>query len=343
MYKSIALLATAICLASCVRVGESDTPLPPLEDGASARLHISIPGPDTKSVTGDELSSLQILIYDDSGILENGTYSREWNGGLDFTLSVGQKTLCLVANAPELRSVGSLNSLRQITFDYSENIPASSGGILMTTSVTKTVTAGDNTCSANLSRRASRIVLAPVDISGMNSALAAKVSFRAAFLINVRSRIKFDGQEAATAGSYLYKAGCDSGGRPIEALSGNGAFWWNGLDCVISGDLTSEGATLLCFANNFDGQSADYAGTDPSAFSVSRTRLVVEAVTDSGEVWYYPVSLPAPLRDNYSYEVHLSVSGPGSDHPNVAPEYDNYSASLVIKDWTGGATYTEIL
>lgn len=339
MHPSIPLLAAVLCLASCASVGDAESPSPPLE--SQAHLHISVP--TTKSVSGDELASLQILIYDGAGVLESSKYARNWSGGLDFTLSTGTKTICLIANAPELEGVGSLTSLSQVTFSYSETVPGDSGGILMTSSLTKSVEAGSNSCSVTLSRRASRIVLSPVDVSGMNSALAAKVSFRAAFLTNVRSSVTFYGQDFPSEGDYLYKAGCDAAGRPIDAIAGSGTFWWNGLDCVVRDDLTSEGATLYCFANNYNGSSEDYTGTNPSAFTVSRTRLVVEAVTESGSVWYYPVSLPAPLRDNYSYEVNLSVSGPGSDHPNQAPQYQNYTASLSIKDWTGGAVYTENL
>ena len=72
-----------------------------------------------------------------------------------------------------------------------------------------------------------------------------------------------------------------------------------------------------------------------------KARLVVAARVD-GTVYYYPVTF-ASLERNKSYDVQLTISGLGSDDPNVPVEKGAAGISISVSDWVSGSDYTETI
>ena len=328
---------------SCMR---EEKPPVILDDkgGDVATLRVSVLERDeTKSPGEEDIATLQIMVFDGNGIMEASLYADDWDGEEEMTVTSGAKRICLVANYPEMEGINTYGDLERVVFTFQECSPEANGGFLMTSEISTELRPGRNRLEATLRRRVSKICLSPIDLSGMNPALRGKISFRAAFLTNVRKSVSFGGQTAPDVSEFCYKVGCDSLGRAIDALGGAFRPAWGTFGCLSLKDLAKEGGSLYCFPNNLDGSVEDYSGTVPESFTPSRTKLVVQAVTSSGKVWYYPLRLPAPLLDNHTYTINLSVSGPGSDHPDIIPEYGSYSARLSVNPWVHGATYTENL
>jgi len=75
--------------------------------------------------------------------------------------------------------------------------------------------------------------------------------------------------------------------------------------------------------------SDDNRGWD-SVWSPRRTRLVVTASFD-GMKYYYPVSIPSLIRNN-TYDVSLTILGPGSIDPDIPVEKGSVEIKLDVSD-----------
>ena len=95
---------------------------------------------------------------------------------------------------------------------------------------------------------------------------------------------------------------------------------------VSSGESITPNAKFYGYENT---PTADNSGWSEE-WSSRRTRLVT-VVTMGGKTYYYPVSIPE-FKRNYSYDVSLTVLGPGSDDPDIPVSKSDLAVKVDVSD-----------
>lgn len=351
--KKIILLPAAIMAAltlSCSR--EDPAREQSIPQNGELLINILPDGIATKAGTPDissqshetRVQKIDIYVFDENGQL-NLHHQKENNSLNDIRLSVstGAKKVWAVLNGPTLDGIVRVSDLETALVSMEDNQATASGGTFtMAGSNTCTVTASGTTpCTITAARFVARIRLTKVKVN-LPTAYGS-VDFPSIMLTNVVADRKIGGE--AGTGRWINKKGRTDQGRIIDGSASAKAsaeavtfLKWN--KHVSNGSQLDLSDQFLCFYGFENPATEDRTGTG-GTFLEEPTRLVLTA-TISGSTYYYPVTLPN-LQRNRAYEVELTITGLGSDDPDIVPKRGSVDADITILPWKEGIIVNETI
>ncbi|MBP3257972.1 MAG: hypothetical protein J6M23_08280 [Bacteroidales bacterium] len=279
---------------------------------------------ETKTQLGQTENNLETDIYK--------TYDGTENHKTELiTTTVGQKYIYALANAPRLRGITTVNSLKEQVmnlgynsipsgglvmagaFDYSWNEGANSGQINVLgkkkeiTAYTQNQPSTYTTVSINLYRLAARIELQSIEVDFTGTDLEGQsFTVEEIYLKNVPNGVRMDGQNSTLlSGDMTYwtnkiskeaspkdKAGLDVTGLVFESIAGED----KNILAGGSGNPTKSTKTYGRYFYSYPNPiTTDVTGGTPSTFTQRRTRIVIHAKI-GGVDSYYPVSIADPTN-----------------------------------------------
>ena len=352
MKKSTYLLLTVLAALAAVGCNKNFGEIPGVQQG-SGELTVSIgtaaPTKATSPTAGERtISSLQVFVFDNTGKLDiSHAFTSAEISAMKATMTVktGDKQVWAVANAAasKLSSVITVDQLKAVTVDLSENAPSK---LIQVGSASQTLTTKGESVTLTLSRLVARVSLAKVKNSLIPAYGAIKVE--RVFLANVVGNQNLGGTAAPSL--WYNKEGLKDESPLVAAHIIDGGS--NAASCpsltfakpaaTIAGDSSSAwGATDYLFYAFPNASTVKPAGFN-ATFSAQQTVLIV-AVTISGTLYYYPVVLKNGLAANTEYAVSLDITGLGSSDPNKPIEKGALTATVTVSDWTTGSAVTETI
>lgn len=276
------------------------------------------------SAAEETASDIQIAVYSPSGLL---CASGETSGGT-VTLSVpvdigGYSVAALVNSKQSLASCASMESAAELPSSLTENAASKSGVLAMYgTSLNQTFHTG-KTCTVPVTR-----VPAKVEIDKIVNNIPSNPDFtvKAIYLINVNTSSDVSGKVTTAVWSQK---------RKYDATEEDVALYTYDLvnQKITKGQSIDTPHYFYCYANPTQ--------TDTSApeWSPRYTRLVVEAVYQ-GKTTYYPINIVGTdnmLNPGTGYVItQLTITGPGSDDPDVPVSKLDASFKILVNDWGKG-------
>ena len=297
-------------------------PVPVSEDGsAEITFSIDLPSPQTKASEAtvysweNTVNSIQYYIFNAEGRLE-AYFMTTSPASVTRSVSIGRKTVWAVVNVPESRFSGctSLSDFlsRGVSFAdiASYNFP-------MSGSVSTIITTGSNTVSVQVSQLVCRVIFKDISNALDNSLQGEDFSVGNIFLSNVVCNSRIDGSTPSALGWSSQCGRCSGATSPDEYVE-----WeedvsyplWTFCDestDVIWDECYCMGDFFYFFPNPTVSDTCGW--TYP--FTPRYTRIVVE-IFIRGERYYYPINLNGAKR-NHSYDLHLTVTRPGSLDPDT--------------------------
>ena len=132
----------------------------------------------------------------------------------------------------------------------------------------------------------------------------------------------YDGETLKHPRAYLINAGSETLLFPDEGAVPFPAGYRNmGADCGELPVIEGTQGTLYCYPNP----------ATEEGLGTPMTRLVIEGEL-LGRTWYYPITLPQPLR-NRSYEFDITLTMTGSTDPDVPVDAAAVRIALSVKPW----------
>ena len=326
--KGKILTIFALAAVSCSLHPEVEPDFTPADFRSEVTVKVS--GPSTRA-TGvrdeDEaaVNSLQVLVFNSDGSIDAVGKGTEDSMSINVTAGKG-KRLWAVANAPDLTGVGTEDELCGSITLLTDN---SVGNLVMAGNTTADILS-DTEVPISLVRLAAKVTVKQITRRFSVAGLAARpLTIKKIYLINVAAGLRLDGTGDAT--QWLNRRGFASSGADALLSSDSG------LDVSLSdGDTYGTAHSFYCYPNPC---STDSAG---ESWSPRKTRLVVEAEL-GGKLCWYSLTFPEILR-NRTYTVeNLTLSGKGSATPDTPYGREELSASVTVRDWTDGSSYTERL
>ena len=365
LFLTLAAASALLGFAACNEVENG------LVSEQTAGLNIRIVTPDalgTKApgdtgadltVRGNEatLNNVTVFLFDAGGnLIVDGKQAATIAAG-EATASwakvrVGTYTCAAVANFGSatndpFANVSTLTALETLAAGLGDNDPAS--GFVMAGKGTVTVNPTEGTNNANagevkISRLVSRIRLVSVE----NKLNAAYTDFTVdqVFVINGNSAWNIGGNGEPTA--YFNWAGRTAGN------SNKAGAWGDAGNYIIKGAADAQFANMTFAApakavapgvvEPFDlpFYTLQNAGTedhfDGPTDGAVLTRLVVRA-SFGGNTYFYPVTINKVER-NKTYDVIISISGPGSDDPNKGVSTGALNVTISLAEWGDGGVTT---
>lgn len=315
MNKRIIIAAmAAIALAAC----EKKDVEPQVKPGETVTFEVSAQTSQTK-ITGAEtgentVNSYQFLVFNkDNGMLE--TYASSETASTKLTCTTGSKDIVVIANAPNLSSVVSMEMLKNTKSALKDN---KKGKFVMEGIASPTLTASSNTVNVTLTRLVSKIRLKKISLN-FDHASYDELNFKVlkVYLINVPAD------------------------RGYLASPADPELWYNELeyDAADPNEMLYDDVNIDISATKlYDIQHHFYCYPNPyttdsftDEWSPRPTRLVVEAEL-GGVHYYYPVALPE-LKSNTVYEVSLEIVRPGSVTPEENMDKYESSVTVTINEW----------
>jgi hypothetical protein len=318
-----------------------DEPVSPEPENVSGlvKLNLSLSAGETKSVgTDDEnkVDNVQVYIFDDDGSIEAYRFVRYMNqtvlssASTSLECTPGPKKIVAIVNAPEMPDVKSYDDMKSRTSRLADNGKRS---LHMVGEVSENIEAEAN-------------VTIPV------SRIAAKI--RIASITNKMSVEYYRGQGFSVNDIYMLNVVGNTGYLEDQEPD----VWFNRMKKEDTGGLI-----FMLQRNNSTAISVPYPQTvtltqdqehayyvypnstetdtsDPE-WSPRYTRLVLEARIGQDR-YYYPVSIPDVER-NTAYEVHLTVTRPGSSSPDVPVDVEAVSVTVNVVDWTDADDINETI
>lgn len=351
--KKIILLPMAIMAAltlSCTREDPARTSAEP--QTGELLIHVFPDGISTKAGTPDissqshetRVRKVDIYVFDENGLLNLHHWDDDSSlEDIRLSVSTGTKEVWAVLNGPTLGGIVRVSDLKEAVVSMEDNQATASGGTFtMAGSNTCTVTASGTTpCSITADRFVARVRLTKVKVN-LPTAYGS-VDFPSVMLTNVVADRKI-GENAGT-GRWINKKGRTEQGRIIDGSASAKAsaeavtfLKWNRH--VNNGTQLDLSDQFLCFYGFENPATEDKTGTDGS-FLEEPTRLVLTAII-SGGTYYYPVTLPN-LQRNRAYEVELTITGLGSDDPDIVPKRGSVNADITILPWKEGIVVNETI
>ena len=325
MKKILILIALAASSCSLRPSVEPDSPLPYTRTDVTVRVS----GPVTRA-TGisakDEaaVSSLQVFVFNSDGAIDAVGRGSEESLSVNVTAGTG-KRLWAVANAPDLSGVGTEDELRGSVSLLTDN----SAGRLVMAGNTVADILGDMEVSISLVRMVAKLSVKGITRQFTVAGLAARpLVLKRMYLINVPAGLRLDGEGDVT--EWLNRSGFESSGADGLLLDGS-------LDADLgNGETYSTLHSFYCYPNPCTSDSSS------ATWSPRRTRLVIEAEL-GGRLCYYSLTFPE-IRRNRTYTVEsLTLSGKGGSTPDTPYGREALSASISVREWADGSSYTEKL
>ncbi len=337
MKRKLYLAAVAaVAFASCNEPGAID----PENLQGLVKLDLSLSSGETKSVgTDDEnkITGVQVFVFDDNGDLE--TYKLEKyttqtpiSSAKTFVdCTPGSKKIVAVANAPEIQDVKTYDELRSKTSFLSDN--GTKRLQMIGETDMEVVTATEITVP--ISRIAAKIRIASIK-NDMALEYYQKMAFSITniFMLNVAGSTGYL-EDKEPESWYNMMKGEDNG--TLRFL----------LDRNNSTPITVNYSETVTFTQEQEHayyvypNSTETDSSDQETWCPRYTRMVLEAKLGN-DVYYYPVSIPN-IERNTAYEVHLTVTRPGSSLPDVPVDVVAVSITVNVVDWNDGAEINETI
>lgn len=347
------LLCAAVAAATVMSCNKNDIiQAPAVEEGV---IHFSVKSNEaeaaTKALTAytdsqdyeTATNSIQIFVFDGDGEL-NGYKNLVSATSGDISTTVGEKTVWAVVNGPQMTDISTESELKSKALDLADN--SKSGGFVMSGFNSCTVAGSGADCEITVSRLVSRVAL----VSVVNNLPEALGTFRIenVFLSNVVGNQNIEG--SASASTWYNKEGREDeetrngthiiDGGDYEAYCPELTF--NGTATDISNGSIYQPSTPILFYSYPNSATAKGNGFS-NPFTAQRGVLVVSATVNDA-LYYYPVVLDNSLLErNKTYTVGITVTGFGSDDPNVEVDKGALEFSIEVSDWVAGATYEEVI
>ena len=357
-FTVLTLAAVLLVAASCNDIKGGDA----VEMAGEGSLTITITqdAPATKadpSVTAlaceQKLNRLDFFLFEGGTTLYDRKSVTSGISGTSHTetfnrLPVGSYTIVVVANAPaSISSATTLDGLKTTAVTLANCSRTESEGFIMYAEKAGVAVSGGQTTSLSgnsamsLERFPARVRLVSVENRIPTVAAYANsnaISVKGVFLTNVYSAWRLDGTGNPSA---VTNAKGRKGSAKIAAASQ--------LDYPQTGWFPSSATTVANSGTTVASLNWDtYGFPTTAAIDGSPLRLVIYAEVN-GTDYYYPVKLidataspaRAGIERNKTYEVSVAIYGTGSDDPDVDVVRGNVSASVSVKAWVAGASYTE--
>lgn len=273
------------------------------------------------SLTAGEISAGTVTVQD----IKTGTYS-----------------VSIVANGPDLSGVKALPELNAMTTLLGEH-NATATAFLMTASDNVTVPS-DVQAAVSLTLRHSvgRIVVSQIT-NALPASLGA-LTVKSIMLTNVCGSWKLTGGKPSSITWYNREGRKDESPRNSSHIIDGASYasscpdlLWRSVNTDIAAGA-SYGTAQYLYAFPNDATAAPNGFLQP--FNPQQTCVVVTA-SIGGSTYYYPVPLSGGIASNMSYDVQLTVQGPGSADPNRPVTPGTMKATVTVKDWYGTKTYNE--
>jgi hypothetical protein len=337
MKRKLYLAAVAaVAFAACT---EPVINYPETTEGC-VKLGLSFSSSETKAVgTSDEnrISNVQVFVFDDGGDIEaykqekytNQTVLSSAKTFVDCT--PGSKKIVVVANAPELSDVTSYDDLNGKTSFLADN--GTRNFQMIGETDLEVVAATEITIP--ISRIAAKIKIASIT-NNMSLDYYKDMSFSITniFMLNVVGTTGYLGDK--TPESWYNMMQREDNGSLRYMLDRN-----NSTPITVNYSETvtftqDQEHAYYVYPNSTETDSSDQENWCPRY-----TRMVLEARLGS-EIYYYPVSIPG-IERNTAYEVHLTVTRPGSSLPDVPVDVVAVSITVNVVDWNDGAMVNETI
>jgi len=318
----------AVCLAGCNSFQSTD-----ITSESLVHTRVTVVGTPATRATGvspseeDNIASLQILVFDEKGVLEHYLDAGSSTTG-DIVTKEGRKTVTAVVNAPSLKDVGTRNSLMTKTSLLSDN---SRGSMVMTGELEAVLQDGGN-LSIPVTRIISKVVIRKVT-SAFTSSTNASKTFRinSIYLINVAGDNTYSASSEPALwynklGNGQNDPGCKTFPLLADPVNENLAY---------KASYTKE-HTFYCYPNLISDESFD------STWSPRHTMLVVDAML-GGVQTYYPIELPVIGRNKSIVIEELVITKKGSDYPYIPVRDGSCDATVTVTPWDNVLEYTETI
>lgn len=325
----------AVLFASC------DKPAANAPDDLSelVRLDLSFTSGQTKSVgTNDEntINSVQVYVFDSKGAIE--AYNMEQfsnpvsvsSASTSVECTPGTKTLIALVNAPQMNDISSLDNLKGKVSQLSDN---GLRNLHMSGQVSKDIT-GETEVTIPVSRIAAKVRLASIS-NQMSLDYYKGLPFYITdmYMINVSGNTGY--LEDAAATSWYNKRGKTDNGAMDVMLTRRST-----SPLAVSRSETLRLGQELEPAYYVYPNFTENDTSDPE-WCPRYTRLVLEARLGE-ETYYYPVSIP-DIERNTAYEVHLTVTRPGSSSPDIPVDVHTAAVTVNVVDWIDAADVNETI
>lgn len=341
-----ALLGAAL-LVACQPVEPEKT-----EEFGSLSINLSSPAAPTKAdVTPlnceNMINKMRVVVFDNAGnVFKDTQLESPYNSLTINQMKVGQYTVCAVANtcaslSSTAGAIASATVLENTAVSLSDcSTDQNTGFVMYDKKAGVNVTAGTTASQVSLSvtRYPARIRL--VSVTNGLPAFKGDLTVKYVMLINGYSTWNIGASGNPT--NAVNAAGRNASGNIISSAesadSPNQTFWAvdQELQTITHNSATkSYKKSFYSFPNQVESDVTTAGGKG------GKMRLVVVASV-GGTTYYYPVTLTNVER-NKCYDVQLTISGLGSEDPNIPVEKGAAAISISVKDWAAGTDYTETI
>jgi len=319
----------SLAMVSCNRQ-EAPASIPDTPDGF-VNVEFSLDGGEvmsaqtksTSSAAESAIKNFQVLVFNSNGMIDG--YGKSADGSklsVRLTRGNGKQCYAVVNCAEDLSSIGSKTDLLSCQTSLSDN---SLSGLLMIGNVEKDFTSSTS-CAIPVTRFCAKVILDKVSVNFTSPAhQALPFTIKGIYLVNVNGVMDFG---MGSTGGWK---------NPLKYVSGDCNTLISEYPLSIAVSSSSPMSTpryFYCYANP---TTEDTQGG--TTFTARYTRLVVETTLGS-QTYYYPINIVGTnntLQSNYSYEItNLSITGLGSDSPDVVPKKGSVSFSVTVTDWKSG-------
>jgi len=338
-----------------------------VSENESSVLNVSWGDQETKGVTGQltsesTINNMWFYVFDKNGMLEiaHECTADEINAkkaSILCKVDAAAKTVWAIANVPaavrtNLNSKAKIADLEAVSFSLADNNQPSIGFILKGKN-TCTVASSGGSCTIQLIRPVSKVALRSVK-NTLPSPYGA-ITLKHAFLCNVVGNQNIAGIEAAS--SWLnQQATPDHGGANHVIGTGGYEAQEKGHTFALLGDNVVLGATKTYPVNDNNGKyfygMPNALTSEPgnpgytSSFTPTCSVLMVVA-TILGTDYYYPIPLKqGKFLANTDNLVDVTLIGLGNTVEEGVfnkIEKATLTATVEVKDWETGSTYTETI
>lgn len=337
MKKTLFWLATAAILVSCNKV---DNPQPNVEEFPSQEVTISLCDNMTKALSdvhdktiNKTKGAIKILAFDASGRLSG--YGENNANATDITMSIkqGQTDIFAIVNSTEV--LADVKTKAQLLAKKSLLRNNNTTYLVMTGHVTENISSTSQTINIPVDRFASKIKIDKITMNFSSPAhQQLSCHLNGIYLTNVAGDCNFDCTSVPTIWFNKLKdeTATAQEGSDLRYLKPLISDTFKNKPTPDAGSVLKHGEShatphyFYCYPNNTQKDSHD------DVWSARYTRLVVEIDIDN-TIYYYPINLPN-LERNKLYEItNLTITGLGSDSPELPLEKGNYTVSISINDW----------
>lgn len=325
----------AMALVSC----KDPVGIMPETSSGLVRLDLSLDSGETKSVGLDEenrIADVQVYVFNAEGVIEAYRLQEYKNETLLSTAKTsvectpGTKTIVALVNTPKMPDVKSYDDLTSRTSNLADN---STVALQMTGKVSAEITSSSE-ISIPVSRIAAKVTIASIT-NKMALEYYQNMSFSITniYMLNVAGDTGYMEDKDPVVWYNMSKRQ-DTGGLRYM-LQRN-----NSVPLVVKYPETvsltpQQEHPYYVYPNGTESDNSD------AEWSPRYTRMVLEARLGS-ETYYYPVSIPNVER-NTAYEVHLTVTRPGSASPDIPVDVQTASVTVNVVEWTDAADINETI